>query len=187
MLFLLHHLEQYFGLLDCGWYEVDGEKLPFPIWKFNHGPADGTVAFTTAGLSEHPLPSSSGGEVIRHELVIFGREDERLDLLPAILVQVGETILRAGRALLYGDVLGPCGPIIPGSELTAFYVTGHAYMPDSFNVVHDDQGEHLILLWLIPITDGEAAFCREQGAEKFEAQIARVDPDFLDWDRPSFL
>lgn len=187
MLSLLRHLEQYLGLLDCGWSEVDGQKLPFPIWKFNHGPADGTVTFATAGLSDHPLPNSDHSGFLRHELVVFGREDDRLGLLPAILVQVGEGILRSGFALRRGEVIGPWGPIIPRSELSAFYVTFHAYMPDSFDLIHDDQGEHRILLWLIPITDREAAFCRERGWQEFEEQVARVDPDFLDWDRSSFL
>ena len=52
--------------------------------------------------------------------------------MPGILQQVGLGVLAAERPLLRGEVVGPNGPLLPGSAMEAFYLALPVYLPDEF-------------------------------------------------------
>jgi hypothetical protein len=90
-------------------------------------------------------------------------------------------------ALLQGDVIGPRGSLMDGSDLAALYVTIPVCFPDEFHSCPVSFDEPVVLVWLVPISSAEAAFVGDQGWNAFEEQLAALDPDLWDFDRPSII
>jgi len=182
---LVEHLERYLGPIQEGWsIDADGLKLPFQVVRFDQGSGSGTISFSTLGLSRHALPSPASRQLIRHELLLLAPDSLRAGPIPSLLQQVALETLASGRALLRGDVLGPRGPLVPGSSMEAFYVGMPVYFPDEFATC-EVEGESVVIAWLIPISRSEAAFVTEHGWPAFEERLVATDPDLTDVDRPS--
>jgi hypothetical protein len=53
---IIEHLERYCGPIVEGWKsDPDGNDLPFQIVRMRGGPIDGSIAYSTLGLSNAPL------------------------------------------------------------------------------------------------------------------------------------
>jgi len=183
---LVEHLEAHLGPIEAGWSsDADGDAVPFQVARFAHGPVAGTRVFSTLGLSDYPLPSRASDKLIRHELVMLAREVFGERNIPGLLQQVGLEALRKSSPYLRGDVIGPRGPLFNGSEMRALYVAMPVYFPDSFAVFEPPDGEPIVMGWLVPILEREAAYVRAKGWEAFEDVLARDKPDVSDFGRPS--
>ncbi|HEX3956225.1 MAG TPA: suppressor of fused domain protein [Trebonia sp.] len=158
--------------------------MPFQVTRHLEGQVPDSVAFSTVGLSKFELTSRRTRKSIRHELIMCVPDSLRDGSVPGLLQQVGLTTLRSGNALLRGDVIGPAGPVLPGSSLTALYVGVPVYFPDEFAEVEED-GKTIIIAWLVPISDSEADYITEHGWRQFEHLLAEKDPDLVDVSRPS--
>src|ERR1700712_759994 len=120
---LLEHYEAALGESDGAWSEsADGERLLFKVLRFTNAPMPGAVTFATLGLSDMRL-ALPGGRDMRQELVFSCYETFGDASVPALLHAVGAELLREGRALPRGEGLGPAGPLLPGTSLTALYVS----------------------------------------------------------------
>ena len=182
---LVEHLERHLGAIDVGWTRgADGAALPFSVVRFAKGSGPGTVAFCTLGLSRHALRSRTSDRSIRHELLMLVPESLRDGPVPGILQQVGSDALGAHTALLRGDVLGPRGPLLPGSELEALYVAIPVYLPEEF-AGFEENGQRGVVAWLVPISAREAGYVADHGWESFEDRLVEADPDLTDPGRPS--
>lgn len=181
---LVEHFERTLGLITAGWsVDPDGVEMPFQIVRFTGGSDADSVGYSTLGLSRRVLPSPTSHLHIRHELLMLAPKALKPDHVASILLQVGEMLIGTERALLRGDVIGPAGALVPGSELTALYVTMPMYFPEEFATYSDDDGA-VVIAWLVPITDSEADYVSSHGWDAFEDKLVEQDPDVVDFHRP---
>jgi hypothetical protein len=130
---LIEHLERHLGEMEGGWSkDGSGNLLPFQVAMFPGGPGPGTSTYCTIGLSNHALVSPRSGKAIKHEIVLAARKAFGYKNIPALLQQVAGEALARRCPYLRGDLVGPRGPLFPGSRLEALYIACPAYFPDSF-------------------------------------------------------
>jgi hypothetical protein len=176
---LVTHVESFLGPIDVGWTkDADGEPMPFQVARFTELET-GWVAFMTIGLSAHRLRSRVSEKTIRQELLILVPPTHRDGPLPGILQQVGNMALDSHHALLRGDVVGPYGKLLDGTDMEALYVAPPTIFPDDFAVYEGSAGD-VVIAWLIPIHHSEAHFVHRNGWSKFENRLLAADPDLLD-------
>lgn len=181
---LIQHFEERLGEIEGGWSrDSDGQAMPFLVVGFPTGSGSGTVSFATLGLGRYPQLAPSGKE-IRVELLMIVPARLRDGPIPSLLQQVGMEVLSTGRPLLRGDVIGPRGTLVPGSNMSAMYATLPVYFPDDF-AIYDDGGTQIGVIWLVPISTREANYVRSHGWRAFEDRLVEVDPDLTDIFRPS--
>lgn len=180
-------LENNLGDILCGWSEdEEGKEYPFQIVKFSKGPFEGTTTYATLGLSSHILSNGDKPD-IRQELLMISDANFGDEHIPAILNQIGMSILQQHSALLRGEVIGPYGPLFEHSALEALYSSVPVYFPDEFHMYEADGEYPIIMTWLIPITSEEAAYVDFQGWEKFEDLLEQSDPNLVDFQRKSIV
>lgn len=177
---LVEHLERFLGPIEVGWScDPDGIEMPFKIVRFSYGSGPGTVSFCTLGLSRYGLRSTTSGREIRHEFLMVLPDSLRDGPAPSVLHQVGMDVLVSNRALLRGDVLGPQGPLFPGSSMEALYVGMPVYFPDEFASCREEE-DAVVIAWLIPISAREANYVARLGWDSFEDRLVEADPDLTD-------
>lgn len=76
------------------------------------------------------------------------------------------------------------GPVIPGTEMTAFYVTSPTYFPDGFATCNSDSSP-TVIAWLVPVSSQEADFVARIGWEAFEDALVEHNPPVINWHRKS--
>lgn len=182
---LVEHLERTLGPISAGWsVDPDGVEMPFQIVRFARGSDAGSVGYSTLGLSWRALPSPTSRCHIRQELLMLAPGSLTPDHVASLLLQVGASVIGTEQALLRGDVIGPAGPLVPGSELTALYATMPSYFPTEFATFSGDHGK-IVIAWLVPIADSEADFVSTYGWEAFEDRLVEQNPDLVDFHRPA--
>ena len=180
---VVDHLEQYLGEIEAGWSaDADGRPVPFQVVRCPVPELAGCAAFSTLGLSAHPLTSRGSGRDVRLELVMLCHDTWRSGPAPSVLQQIGRELIASGSALLRGDVVGPRGALVEGSTLTALYVAIPVHLPDAFA-----QCDDVVFAWLAPISEREARHVHREGWSDFERLLIETDPDLTDWHRSSIL
>lgn len=180
---LVEHLERHLGPIEVGWSaDPDGTAMPFHVVRFGNGTGLAAVAFSTLGLSRFGLRSPASGREIWHELLMLVPETLRAGPIPGLLQQVGSSALDSGQALLRGDVLGPHGPLVPGSSMEALYVAMPAYLPDEFASCTEET-RPIAIAWLVPISASEAEYVATRGWDEFEDRLVELNPDLTDLHR----
>ncbi len=180
---LTSHLERHLGKIDVAWKDADGTVWPFYVLRFLGGPVTDTVTYSTLGLADSPVSNKQ----VRHELFIMTRSSFGGESFPGLLHQVGTEAISKNRAYLRGDVIGPRGTLITGTNMEALYVSLPIYLPDSFATYNSPEGISCVFAWLIPITFDEAAVVRLKGWEQFENKLAESDPDLMNLNRSSIV
>jgi Suppressor of fused protein (SUFU) len=181
---LVGHLEARLGLVTGGWSkDPDGQPWEFRVAAFVNGVIPGVESFATIGLSRHDLVSPTSGRRLRLEFVVGERGGPGADYLPGLVGQVAGELLASGRALLRGDVMGPRGPLAPGSRMEAWYAAAPVYYDDGFAGVDLDDGHRAAIVWMVPISRREARFVSANGWREFENELITHDPDLLDLHR----
>jgi hypothetical protein len=104
--------------------------------------------------------------------------------LAGVLDVIARELDERHRPLLRGQLIGPRGSVLPESCLEAFIAMNPWYWDDEFSYF-GDVDPPVYVVWLIPITRGEAEYVRHQGIDAFEAVIDDQDPDLLDLYRDS--
>ncbi|WP_455834094.1 suppressor of fused domain protein [Pseudarthrobacter siccitolerans] len=177
---LVEHLEQYLGPFTEGWSkDADGHPQHAQVLKFDDGPLDGLVAYSTLGLSRHAL-ALPGKAPIRMEFLMMVRRGHFERYVPSIMQQLVEEVILEGRAPLQGEVIGPRGPLDPDTRLEAFLVSSPYYQPDGFSV-WEDAGGPIIIALLVPLFPEEANFAATHGWDALESLLVEHDPDVDDW------
>ncbi|GAA0794045.1 suppressor of fused domain protein [Spirilliplanes yamanashiensis] len=181
---LVVHLESYLGPIVAG--SGGGERTPEGVQVLRYGPDrpfDGALTLTTLGLSNHHL-AQPGGAGLHQELVLHLPAADPPRNAAAVLFQVAGQLVRSGRGLLRGEVLGPHGPVFGTGTVTALYAAAPGYVPDGFGVCRMP-ARTVVLTWLVPITAAEAAFVAARGWQAFERALVAEDPDLTDLGRAS--
>jgi hypothetical protein len=175
------HYRQYLGTRRTArTYEFDGVLQSFDVVRFDRAPLRGATTFATEGLSHRQLRQADGS-LIRHELLVSVRDDQR-DSVDVLLAIVGQEVIDSGEALRRGDVIGPRGALVPGYKAEAFYCARPAYFPPEFEEIHGVPPTALV--WLVPILHDEHQFLIEKGWPALEAAFEESDPDLMDLNRP---
>jgi hypothetical protein len=179
---LVGHYEAALGEVDGAWSEsAGGERLLFKVLRFIDAPMPGVVTFATLGLSDIRLTLPDGRDV-RQELIFSCYDRFAVSSVPALLHAVGSELLREGRALSRGEVLGPAGPLLPGTSLTALYVAIPVVFPDGLRT-WSGSDPATVIAWMVPISTGEAGLIRHSGWSGFEDVLVDQDPDLFDLTR----
>ena len=178
------HLESHLGRIEKGWSKDEtGKPMRFQVAKFVNGTLPGCSKYCTVGLSHFELASSVSGKIIRQEILFLSKAELGDRNIPGILQQVGDEALNRARAYLRGDVIGPRGPLIDGSQMEALYVAMPVYFPESFYSCQSDEAVSIVIAWLVPISSREAGYIRNQGWDAFENKLLEYDPDLVDLNR----
>jgi Suppressor of fused protein (SUFU) len=183
---LVEHYESVLGTIDSAWSALgDDDAVRFSVLRFRGAPMRGAETLATLGLS-HTRLALPRGRAVRQELVVTCYERFAGDDLAALLQAVGEDVLDKGTALLRGEVLGPAGQLLPDTALTALYVSVPAVFPDQLHGYEGSDPE-TVIVWLVPISTGEATLVRERGWSAFEELLEAADPDLFDLHRASLV
>jgi hypothetical protein len=184
---LIEHLEQYLGDIVVGYgKDEDGKKLPFQIVRFENAPPN-TVTLVTLGFSAARLGIGAAGRRVRQEYLMTMNAGWDSRNIPAVIHQVAMEAYEKDTGYVRGQVIGPRGTLVSGTAIEALYVTLPVYFPDGFHVYQPEEGEPIVLAWLVPITAAEARYAGEKGWEAFEDLLAEVDPDLRDLGRVSIV
>ena len=133
---LVDHYERYLGAIQHGWKcpEEAGGKL-VQIVECHGGTLGGVSTFATLGLGQFELTSAVSDKVIHHELMIIAPEKFGPQNIPAILQQVASEAIRARRAFLRGDVVGPRGTLFADRRFESLYVAIPVCLPEAFREI----------------------------------------------------
>jgi hypothetical protein len=155
--------------------EVDLGDRKLEIALFADAPTKGAHTLATVGLASR----------FGQELLFFCYSRQLWRDAPRLLAAIGSEMLKGGAGLQRGQVLGPAGPIAPGSTLDAFYVCEPGYLPESFDPLVVADGSHVHFFWLLPIQKEESTWIATHDSEefRFEQILEELDPDLLDLGR----
>ena len=151
----------------------------------DHAPVSDAQSYITLGLSNHLLKSPSRRQ-FRMELL--GTSYSRFEQLrpEGNLLRIAHDLLDSHRALLRGEVIGPAGPVVPGSSLEAYYCALPVYFRDSLATFRGTV-PGTVIIWMVPISHAEAHYVWEHGWNKFEDLLIARDPDLMDLARASVV
>jgi hypothetical protein len=162
---LIEHLESHLGEIVSG-YRGD-ETTPKGVLVAQFGPDrpwPGMTTLATAGLSKYHLSQADDRPGMHIELVVHLPAEDLPENAAAVLFQIAEMIIEDGMAPPRGTVFGPAGgPVFGVGDLTALVIYEPLLMPESFVTVQEGDTE-IMMTWLVPISDDEAAFVRDEGA-----------------------
>jgi hypothetical protein len=183
---LIEHYEQYVGTVQHGWSRsADAVELPFQVVECRGKGFQGVSAFATVGISKYGLRSTTSSKVIRQELLLAAPTSFGARNIPGLLQQIGTEAIDRGFAYLRGTVIGPRGDLFEGKAFQAVYVAIPVCFPEALGTFRGDDGQSIVIAWLVPITQSETLYVREHGWEAFENLLERNDPDLFDLDRAS--
>ena len=181
---IIDHLELYLGEIDVGYQGDDSTPAGMQVVRFGpNSPFEGATTLVTLGLCRSHL-SQPTGAALHQELLLHFRNDRQPGNAPAILFQVSAELIRRGVGLHRGDVLGPRGSLFGRGHASALYAAAPMLLPDDFAVYREGEVS-VVLTWLVPITEDEAAFVRSHGCDAFESVVVDNDADLTNVDRPS--
>lgn len=176
---LIEHLESFLGLIAGGSRGDDTTPEGVQVaWFGPDVPFGGVTTLVTVGLSRRHLNLPSNG-ALHQELVMHVPTDDYPARAAGLLFHVAGEMVRRRDALSNGQVIGPGGPLFPGSQTTAIVATTPRYLPESFAVCHTEPAP-VVFAWLVPITTGEAEVIQKFGWGTLEQAFAAQDPDLAD-------
>jgi hypothetical protein len=176
-------LEQHLGQIAEGWVYDDGPTVR--VVRFPDQPTDGITTFTTLGLSDHVLRLPSGDEV-RQEFIFPTRAEYPPNWVASFLGTLTQTVLRKHWGLARGEFIGPSDPLIPGATANAVYASIPVIYPDAVRV-YSGASSPVVLVWLVPITEGEVNYIKTHGWDAFESLLENDQPDLFDLRRPGVV
>jgi hypothetical protein len=171
------HYEQHLGEITRGWSD-EKRMHGVQVVCFEKQPEPGVKTYATLGLSRH-IVELPGSKHIRQELLISANEAFSSDAVAGLVLSLAEHVLRCGKALLRGEVIGPGEPVIAGSTLAAIYVTNPSPFDKSLTEFVSEPPA-TVFAYLIPIMEAESVLVRERGWRWFEEQLEQQNPDIWD-------
>lgn len=181
---LLEHYEQHLGHVKSHFGGREAGQ-GFRILGFKDTPFHGCETVVTYGLAKHVLQGAVG-PAVRQELVMCGFPDDIMHLAGAMSA-VGERLAETQTPLKHGEILGPWGALAPESPMEAVLCASPWYWKDDAFGRCKGQQPDVLMVWLVPISAAEAAWCQQEGIEEFEALINAADPELLDLHRESLV
>ena len=164
--------------------DVEGRRnAPFQVGTYLDQPVEEAFTLATIGLSETPQIGPES-ESVRQELLLCAWDGFRHDSLYSALFTAAQLVHDRGETANPGEVIEVPLPIAEGVSLRHFFVYLPIYHSDDLHSVPLGR-EAVEVLWLIPVTEAEAAYIEENGPQAFDELLGREDPDLMDLQRPS--
>jgi hypothetical protein len=183
---LIDHLERRLGQMTISWSGEPRKGLPtFNVGGFAGGTFVDTVSYATLGLGKVPLHNPGYDRHFFLEFVTSERgpcDPSNSDFV-AVLGFMWSRCVDSREAVLRGGVIALPPGLELGSRFTHLYAALPVYYDDGFMSVVVENGDSVAIVWLVPITAGEARIVAEQGWERFEEALAMHDPDLMDINR----
>jgi hypothetical protein len=123
------------------------------LLQIKDSPCDGATTIATAGLAD------LADHRLHEELVMACWSEGPVNDLASVVELLVRQLAEGREPLRYGDVVGPAGPLVPGTSME----------------IHSR--------WLIPIHGSEAQVVAERGARALEELLEKEDPDLLSLQR----
>lgn len=151
------------------------------LLEYRELPVRKSVTVLTAGLSDVLSPPDG------NELLFTFYERDYGDAARALVASLADALADAGRRhdarLDYGSVLGPRGPILPGTAMTSLLAMPLWFHDGRLGEFHVAEG-HITVYWLVPLYDEEGKWVDTHGYVEFAKRLRKLDPDVLDLQRP---
>jgi hypothetical protein len=179
------HLERLLGpvaVTTTGRDLAGDRSATFAVATFPDQPTAGATTLVTVGLSDEPLTGPSG-EKVRQELLLCAWNEALGDRLYEALFSAAQVFRDLDETANPGVILELDQPLVDPGGLRQVFLYDPTYHPEELTTVpaaEEEAGEEVEIVWLIPITDGEAALIEAEGPEAFESYLATTDPDLLD-------
>ncbi|MBB4765605.1 suppressor of fused domain protein [Amorphoplanes digitatis] len=157
---VIEHLESFLGHMSGGSRGDETTPEGVQLAWFPDSPFPGVTTPVTVDLSRRHLAMPNGG-ALHQELMMHVPKSDYPARAAGLLFQVAGEMVRRGSALQHAQVIGPHGPLFPGSQMTAMVAISPLYLPDASAFVRVEDSVPVVLTWLVPITDGEAEFSSE--------------------------
>ncbi|MEU4238351.1 suppressor of fused domain protein [Actinoplanes sp. NPDC026619] len=180
---LIEHLESFLGTMSGASRGDDSTPPGVQVAWFPNSPFTGVTTLVTVGLSRRHLGLPGGGSV-HQELMMHVPNGDYPAQAAGLLFQLAGEMVRRGSALRPAQLIGPRGPLFPGSRLTAMVATSPVYLPEGFAVCRGGESAPVVLAWLVPISGGEAEVIRRDGWAALEEILVAQDPNLADPGRP---
>lgn len=140
---------------------------------FENQPRRGGVLVVSSGFSNNILHQSAKG-FIRQELMVIQEDNFDRRLVASLLLSVSKQVADRGHAIQRGEVFGPSGPLLPGSETSALFATMPPFLPESVYLLRDEEVP-LLGVWLVPISEAEAERRKQAGFTEFVDYLADIE------------
>jgi hypothetical protein len=176
---LIRHLRKYLGDSDAGWLE---DALGIQVWRFKDKPVVGAATYTTVGLSKHLLAQDEKRS-IRQELVFSCYDDFAALPIENRLFSVSRDLISSHKALIQGQILGPRGRLFDDVKAEALFALEPTLLPRGFAEFTESDGSTVIMVWLVPLLQEEAAFARQHGWNVLDSLMVELNPDVMDLGR----
>jgi antitoxin YqcF len=161
------------------------EQRTVGILSARDRPEEGLTAYSTVGLSDHPMPWGDGEFPTRLELVGMCTSD--VERFANVLATAAFTIMRSGAVHRPGTVMPDCvTQSIPSSPLPHLYLTS-PYLWEEGLGTHDLGSKKVTWLLAIPISPSEEGYLRQHGQQAFERVLAEREVDVANLNRPSAI
>lgn len=176
---LLVHLETHLGGVERGWKfkAVWGDGW---VFAFGGAPAQDDAIVVTAALHQEVL--ALGAKAVRQECLLVVPRGDAEELGAKLLAAIGDMVCTRGEAIERGDVINARGSVVEGSRLTWLFATAPFFLPEGLHVC-DAFSPAVVVVWLMPIAESEAAHVKLHGWQSFETLLDGADVDVTDWRR----
>jgi hypothetical protein len=180
---VIRHIETHLGQMDpkaghWRWDHADGTLLQ--VLAFRDRPRKGAMTLCSLGLGHHQFCSPRGH--VRQELLVSCWDRFVSARLAGILPVAAQYALDQHVALQPWQVLGPAGPLVPGSAVEALLCLEPLFFPESFAIC-PSTNPRTEFVWLVPISRQEVAQIQTGRREELLARWESGEADILDWGR----
>lgn len=179
---IIEHVEKYLGPIDHGWKDNDSD---FQVVSFKDSPGETVSTFLSLGLSNHVMKLSKSREV-RQELVLSVYSIAIGSMVVSIMLSLCEAIAGRGKAVLRGEVIPLSQEVAKRIGFDAVYCAIPVFFDDEF-CTYDESSPPTVMVWVLPIYQGEAEYIDAHGWDKFEDLMEEKDPDLCSLGRKSIV
>jgi hypothetical protein len=165
---LIEHLESFLGPMSGGSRGDETTPKGVQVAWFPDRPFDGVTTLVTLGLSRRHL-GMPNGNALHQELLMHVPNGEDALRAVALLFKVAGQMVDRGTALRRAQVIGPSGPLFPGSRTTAMVAISPVLLPEEFAVCRIEEDVPVVIAWLAPLTTGEVEVLRRDGWRRWSS------------------
>lgn len=164
-------------------YHDDDEKVSLVVVRGRDCPVEGVTSYGTSGLHRVLTPSANG-EMLQCELVAACASvtPEIDNCVSSCVIEV----LKNGGVISYGTYIENLVQQYAISETMAHVTFVSPFLWDDMNVL-EVEGSKIYILMMVPISDAELDYLRENGIDALERMFTEHDIDIFDINRESVV
>jgi hypothetical protein len=179
---VLSHIEKYFSGVPLVWKQTkDGSVLPFQVLKFADAPFTGGYTCVTYGLSTHII-SLASGDVIRAELVMSAESGFQVDSVVALLLAVGNYVIRGHFLSGLCATLPGEGAVFDNPKFEHIFLSNRWAGSFVFDVLKSTN-PYTHFIRVLPISSSELDYIKSHSCHSFENELIDQGINMLELDR----